>query len=297
MIEISRGLKLNAVFSIYTLTLAILVTPACQSGKTGAAPPSPGNSRPPGANNALSSTPYKWIPPSCLPLSSEEPYLKEEAYQFLPGSYKNHALQCHSEKRYSEAIVEWEKAIEAATRARSNESFDTLGPHMWLGVDLDLAGFPARARREWIEAIALRPKSRLSESSIPLEADSLFLAGRYSAAFRAFRSSIYPGAGAAFNIIWFEDQGSIPDLNAGLNAVIAGHYQVAKDSFRRSITLSPHLYPAHFLLGCVDFVTGDRQSAIREWETTLFSQSPDPPGSSGFYPVHWAALEMLIHYR
>jgi len=51
-------------------------------------------------------------------------------------------------------------------------------------------------------------------------------------------------------------------------------------------------------LGNVEYVMRDRKAAIDEWEATLFSQSADPPSSySRFYPVHWAALEMLIHYR
>jgi len=247
----------------------------------------------------VSGTPQKWIPPHCLPLSNEDPYYQEEDYQFLPGSYENHAQQCHDEGRYAEAITEWKKAIAAAKDAPRNDQFDTLGPHIWLGVDYDKAGFPMKAKVEWNRAISLREQSTLGESKIPFKANALFIAGRYRKSFSAYHDVIYPPTGGAvFNIIWFEDQGSVADLNAGLSEAVAGDYRTAKTSLEKAISLSPELYPAHLLLGNINYMAGDREAAIKEWEATLFSQSPDPPSSiSRFYPVHWAAPELLIHYR
>src|SRR5579872_3829073 len=121
--------RINCLSRIIVVALALMLTSGCEKdGGKGAAPAATtatpkqltttnvgrwnesqggGIGSGAGMNAQASVAAHKWISPKCLPLSNEEPYYQEEAYQFLPGSYQGHALQCHNEGKYLEAIAEW----------------------------------------------------------------------------------------------------------------------------------------------------------------------------------------------
>lgn len=193
--------------------------------------------------------------------------------------------------------MELQKSISAMERDTSSDQYDIVGPHMQLGVEYERAGCPEQAKAEWRKTITLRPKNRVVNASIPFVADALFTAGQYKQAFSAYNALIYQDQGPDGYRGGDDNQASIADFKAGVELLTAGDYPAAQNSLERAVTSNPSLFEAHFLLGDVYYVLGNRPAAIRQWEETLLHEWVLPPSPySRFFPEHWAALEMLIRY-
>jgi len=117
----------------------------------------------------LSSSP---APPArtCLPLDSEAVW--HLYYSRDRDAFEEHALECHGEGRFGDAVTEWRKAARAGYYA----SYDV---HAWLGIDLERSGQYAAAQHEWRFALQFRRRDESTEKAVPTRADSLFLTGQF----------------------------------------------------------------------------------------------------------------------
>lgn len=224
--------------------------------------------------------------PTCLPLDNNTIYIARAGdYE---GALPEHAWQCHEEGKYTAAITEWQRAI--------REDPNDPGNHLSLGVDYQRIGNARGAVTEWKKGLDLleQPEPILPD---PTRADKQFIAKDYTAALKSL-GNIITGDGTEgpdYDRISAEDTEAPKYLNKAIKFLEDGQFESALAPLKRAEALDANLFPTYLLLGDTYYVLGNKNSAIFEWEQTLFSFYPVPQ-MSAFRSSHVAAIQMLIHY-
>jgi len=202
-----------------------------------------------------------------------------------------HARQCHDEGRFSKAVNEWLKVF-TTMQPSDSENFQV---HIWLGIDYQRAGDTRSALREWNTGLrewrALTPD--IPDTSA---ADKMFTSGHYREAFASYgQSEVFSG----YNPWVFRNDNAATNwYDSAVREATTGDYDAALANIRRVLHSTQDAYSAYLLYGDLMFIKGSRTVAIDQWEETLRTFSADPPGppQSRWYPSHWVALAMLLHY-